>query len=103
MLKENTIKLYEKSFIDHWELPCLSDYNEKTTLTYGDFAKQIARLHILFEQCGIQHGDKIALIGKNTPNWVTVFISTAAPCFIYALLYFYKNPIKNYILSFVQK
>lgn len=76
MLKENTIKIYEKSFIDNWELPALSDYNEKTTLTYGDFAKQIARLHLLFEQCGIKQGDKIALIGKNTPNWVTVFIST---------------------------
>lgn len=76
MLKENTIKIYEKSFIDNWELPALSDYNEKTTLTYGDFAKQIARLHLLFEQCGIKQGDKIALIGKNTPNWVTVFIGT---------------------------
>ncbi len=76
MLKDNTIKLYEKSFIDNWELPALSDYNEKTTLTYGDFARAIARLHLLFEQCGIKPGDKIALIGKNTPSWVTVFLST---------------------------
>lgn len=76
MLKENTIKIYEKSFIDNWELPALSDYNEKTTLTYGDFARSIARLHLLFEQCGIKQGDKIALIGKNTTNWVTVFIGT---------------------------
>lgn len=76
MLKENTIKLYEKSFIDNWELPAISDYNEKTTITYGDFARQIARLHLLFEQCGIKPGDKIALIGKNTSNWVTVFLAT---------------------------
>ena len=76
MLKENTIKLYEKSFIDNWELPAISDYNEKTTLTYGEFARNIARMHLLFEQCDIKQGDKIALIGKNTPNWVTVFIST---------------------------
>ena len=76
MLKENTIKIYEKSFIDNWELPCLSDYNDKTTLTYGDFARNIARMHLLFEHCGIKQGDKIALIGKNTPSWVTVFIAT---------------------------
>ncbi len=76
MLKENTIKIFEKSFIDNWELPALSDYNEGTTLTYGDFARDIARMHMFFEQCGIKSGDKIALIGKNTPTWVTVYIAT---------------------------
>ena len=39
MMKENLIKIYERSFIDNWELP-------------------------------------IALIGKNIPNWVTVFMGT---------------------------
>ena len=76
MLKENTIKIFERSFIDNWELPALSDYNAGTTLTYGDFARSIARLHLLYKQCGIKQGDKVALIGKNTPSWVTVFIGT---------------------------
>ena len=76
MLKENTIKIFERSFIDNWDLPALSDYNAGTTLTYGDFARAIARLHLLYKQCGIKHGDKVALIGKNTPSWVTVFIGT---------------------------
>ena len=76
MLKENTIKIFEKSFIDNWDLPALSDYGDKSTLTYGDLARQIARLHLLYKQCGIKQGDRIALIGKNTPTWVTVFIGT---------------------------
>ena len=76
MLKENTIKIYEKSFIDNWDLPALSDYNAKTTLTYGEFARAVARLHLLYKLCGIKPGDKVALIGKNTPTWVTVFIGT---------------------------
>ena len=76
MLKENTIKIYEKSFIDNWDLPALTDYNAKTTITYGEFAREIARLHLLYKQLGIMAGDKIALIGKNTPSWVTVFIGT---------------------------
>ncbi len=76
MLKENTIKIFEKSFIDNWELPALSDYNEKTTMTYGDFARDIARVHLFFEHSGIKPGDKVALIGKNTPMWVTVYIAT---------------------------
>ncbi len=76
MLKQNIIKIFERSFIDNWELPALSDYNTGTTLTYGDFSRSIARLHLFFKQCGVQPGDRVALIGKNTPNWVTVFVGT---------------------------
>ena len=76
MMKENTIKIFENSFRNNWELPALSDYNTKQTLTYGDFAKQIARLHLIYKKCGIMPGDRVALIGKNTPSWVVVFIGT---------------------------
>ncbi|MBQ9466003.1 MAG: AMP-binding protein [Muribaculaceae bacterium] len=76
MMKENIIKIYEKSFVDNWELPALTDYSTRQRMTYGDFACQIARLHLFYERCGIKQGDKVALIGKNTPSWVTVFIGT---------------------------
>ena len=76
MMKENTIKIFEQSFRNHWELPALSDYNTKQTLTYGDFAERIARLHLIYKECGIKPGDRVALIGKNTPNWVIVFMGT---------------------------
>lgn len=76
MMKENTIKIFEQSFINNWELPALSDYNTKKTQTYGDFARNTARLHLLFKKIGIMPGDRIALIGKNTPSWVNVFIAT---------------------------
>ena len=76
MMKENTIKILEESFRNNWELPALSDYNTKQTLTYGDFAEQIARLHIIYKECGVKPGDRVAVIGKNTPSWVIVFIGT---------------------------
>ena len=76
MMKENTIKIFEQSFINNWELPALSDYNTKKTQTYGDFARNTARLHLLFNKIGIVPGDRIALIGKNTPSWANVFIAT---------------------------
>ena len=76
MMKENTIKIFEESFRNNWDLPALSDYNSKQTLTYGDFAEQIARLHLIYKQCGIKPGDRVALIGKNTPSWVVVFMGT---------------------------
>lgn len=76
MIKENFIKLYEQSFIQHWEKPALTDYGEKETLTYGQIAEKIARIHLLFNHCKIRRGDKIALIGKNNSNWCVAYLAS---------------------------
>lgn len=76
MIKENFVKLYQESFRNNWDLPALSDYNTKETLHYKDFAREIARLHILFENLHVKKGDKIALVGKNTINWCVVYIAS---------------------------
>lgn len=75
-MKENIIDIYQRSFVENAELPALTDYGQNNTITYFEFAKRIARMHAVFRELGIEKGDKIALIGKNTSNWVTVFIST---------------------------
>ena len=75
MMKENLIKIDERSFIDNWELPALTDYNTGESLTYGDFARNIARLHLLFKNCGVNPGDRIALIGKNIPTALSEIVS----------------------------
>lgn len=75
-MKENIVEIYQQSFRDNWDMPALSDYTENVTLNYSDFARDIARLHVLYRECGIKQGDKIAIIGKNTTSWVTVFIAT---------------------------
>ena len=33
-------------------------------------------LHELYRRCGVKRGEKIALIGKNTSEWITTFIGT---------------------------
>ena len=76
MLEENIIHIYQESFKKNWDLPALTDYTDGRTITYAEFAKNIAKLHVLYKQCGIKKGDKIALIGKNTTSWVTIFIGT---------------------------
>lgn len=68
--------IYKQSMRDHYDLACLSDYNTGETLTYGQFAERVARIHLLLEQAGIQPGDKIALLGKNNITWVTIFMAT---------------------------
>ncbi|MGM9868754.1 MAG: AMP-binding protein [Sodaliphilus sp.] len=76
MLKENTVKIFEQSFKQNWNNPCLTDYNTKDTLLYADFARHIAKIHLLYKEIGIEPGDHVALIGKNNPTWVTIFIAT---------------------------
>ncbi|MBE6318653.1 MAG: long-chain fatty acid--CoA ligase [Bacteroidales bacterium] len=76
MMKEKLLEIYSQSFKDNWELPALTNYITKKTITYGEFAKSIARYHILFKECGIKQGDKIAILGKNTPEWIQIFFAT---------------------------
>lgn len=76
MIKENFIKLYENSFRENWDLPCYSDYGEKTNYTYGEVAEEIAKLHLLFKHCSLRRGDKIAVIGKNNSHWCIAYMAT---------------------------
>ncbi|MDR2292200.1 MAG: AMP-binding protein [Prevotellaceae bacterium] len=59
----------------NWESPALSDYRSKAT-NYKDIAEHIAKLHIIFEQCGIKKGDKISIAGRNSSNWAISFLAT---------------------------
>ena len=74
--EENLIKIYERSFREHWSLEAVTDYGTSNTLTYAQLAENVAKLHVLFEQAGIKEGDKVAVMGKNNANWVTTFLAT---------------------------
>jgi Long-chain acyl-CoA synthetases (AMP-forming) len=76
MIKENFIKLYESSFRENWDLPCYTDYGEDINYTYGQVAREIARLHLLFKHCSLRRGDKIAIIGKNNSRWCIAYMAT---------------------------
>jgi len=76
MIKENFIKLYEDSFKANWELPAFTDYTKKTTFMYSDVAAEIARIHIIFNECQIQRGDKISLVGKDNARWCIAYMAT---------------------------
>ena len=67
--------LIEKSIIDHWDMDALTDYKGQT-LQYHDVARKIEKVHILFENSGVQRGDKIALCGRNSSQWTVAFIAT---------------------------
>lgn len=65
----------EKSILDNWDRDALTDY-KGATLQFHDVARKIEKLHILFENSGIQQGDKIALCGRNSSHWAVAFLAT---------------------------
>ena len=67
--------LIEKSIVDNWELDALTDY-KGAILQYHDVARKIEKLHIMFENSGVQKGDKIALCGRNCSAWACAFLAT---------------------------
>lgn len=75
-MTETLLELYARSFKENWDLPAISQFGQKDTMTYGDFAEQIARVHLFYKQLGIKRDDKIALLGKNTPSWIVIFFGT---------------------------
>ena len=100
MIETNFIKLYEKSFRENWDLPAFTDLNESTTITYSDFATNIGRLHILFEEMGLKKKDKVALIGRNHTAWAAIFMATITygAVIVPVLHEFHPDSMENIIL-----
>ena len=67
-------KIFEKSIKENWDRPAISNY-QGVTLHYRDLARRIAKLHIMFEECGLERGDKVALCSRNQANWVVSFLA----------------------------
>ena len=93
------MKMYETAFRENREMPALTDYFKHETFSYYEMAKEIAKLHMLFEKAGIKQGDKIALIGRNNPRWCMTYIATITygACLVPILQDFNPNDIIHII------
>jgi long-chain acyl-CoA synthetase len=65
----------EDSLKKHWDSPALTDFNGET-VTYGQVACKIAKLHIIFETVNIKKGDKASIVGRNSSNWGISFLAS---------------------------
>ena len=61
----------------NWDRPAVSNYGANT-YTYGEMAASIERMHLLFKECGIKKGDKIALCAKNSAEWCISFLAVVS-------------------------
>ena len=67
-------KIFEESIKKNWLRPAISNYQGET-LHFRDLARRIEKLHIMFEECGLEKGDKVAICSRNQANWAVVFLS----------------------------
>ncbi len=59
--------------------PCLTDFegcgNSKNTIIYAQAERKILQLAAWLNGNGIKKGDRVALTGKNSPEWTVVFFA----------------------------
>lgn len=65
----------QRAIIQNWNADALTDYQGQT-LQFHDVARKIEKLHILFENCNIVKGDKVAICGRNSAHWAVTFLAT---------------------------
>lgn len=61
----------------NWEKTALTDYHGES-FTYAETGHAIHRLHNFFRESGIQEGDKIALVGKNSARWGIIYLAVTS-------------------------
>lgn len=74
MNRTSFIANLQDSLINNWDSPALSDFKVESK-SFAEVANQIARLHTYYKECKIEKGDKIALCGRNSSNWVISYFS----------------------------
>jgi long-chain acyl-CoA synthetase len=77
MIRENFIEYMENAILENWNVNALCNYKDEC-LTFNQTGNQILKLHQLFKDNNIKKGDKIALIGKNSSNWATIYLATTS-------------------------
>ncbi len=68
-------KTFEAAFKKNWLRPAISNYQGET-LHFRDVARRMEKLHIMFEECGLQQRDKVAICSRNQANWAVSFLAT---------------------------
>ncbi len=64
----------EEAIKANWNNPALANFRGEV-FTYGDFATQVEKFHIFFEEIGLKKGDKVALCAKNSARWGVTFFA----------------------------
>jgi long-chain acyl-CoA synthetase len=100
MMTNNTLsKLYTESFHANWNELAFTDY-QGNDFSYSDVAKLIKALHLFYQLTGVQRGDRIAVLGRNSAHWGVVFLSAlSAGIIIVPILPDFNESNTNHIIN----
>lgn len=70
-------ELIEGSIKRNWDHMALSDMGGMS-YQYKDVAETIVKLRLMFDAAGVKRGDRVAICGKNSSNWVVVLLACLA-------------------------
>lgn len=85
MIQENYVKFIEEKIKLFWDMPSMTNIEDKKTYSYKEIANKILWFHNIFKKIGINQGDKIGIVGKNSINWgvsylaITTYGATVVP------------------------
>ena len=74
MLQENFVETIAASINKHWDVPCFSDLDGET-ITYGELAHRIFKIHYIIAEASLKKGDRIGLVGRNSANWCVTYLA----------------------------
>ncbi len=74
-MAKHFIQYFEDSFKENWDMKSMYNYATKQSITYGELANKVAKMHLLFKAFDIKQDDKIAIVGPNSQEWTITFIS----------------------------
>ena len=99
MRDQTLAKLFTTAFHENWEELAFSDF-EGEDFTYKDIAGTIKSLHLFYQLAGLQRGDKIAVLGRNSSQWAATFMSAlSAGLVIVPILPDFNKSDTNHIIN----
>ena len=83
---QSFVKKFEETIKVCSETPAINDY-KGAPITYGEFARRIEMMHILWKEAGLQPGDKISLNSRSCTNWALTFMAATTGGYVACQLF----------------
>ena len=80
------INLFNSSVEECWDCKGLSQFRVKE-LKYSELAKEMAVLQDMWQEAGLERGDKISINSESGVNWITVFMASVSGGYVSVQLF----------------
>jgi len=75
-LETLTISSIIRNSIEKYHGNTALSYVAEQGMTYAELGNSVNKVSALLRQAGIKHGDRLAILGENMPNWGIAYLST---------------------------